>query len=108
MGQWQRVAISRAFFKNADIMIFDEPTASLDPLSEVKILQHFLELSEGRTSLFITHRLGICKAVDRIIVMREGRVVEEGSHDNLIEADGEYKKMFMAQASLYAEKVHSY
>lgn len=108
LGQWQRVAISRAFFKKADIMILDEPTASLDPLSEVKILQHFLELSEGRTSLFITHRLGICKAVDRIIVMREGRVVEEGSHDNLIEADGEYKKMFMAQASLYAEKVHSY
>ncbi|ADU31015.1 ABC transporter ATP-binding protein [Evansella cellulosilytica] len=94
LGQWQKVAISRAFLRNAEIIVLDEPTASLDPISEAEIFNDFMRLSQGKTAIFITHRLGSCKLADRILVLKEGRLIEEGKHEELIAVNGEYHKMF--------------
>lgn len=101
-GQWQRVALARAFFREAQVLILDEPTAALDPMSEVAIFERFAELSEGRATLLISHRLGMARLADRIVVLKGGQVVEEGSHNMLIQAGGEYAALFQAQARWYA------
>ncbi|MCP3776472.1 ABC transporter ATP-binding protein/permease [Paenibacillus sp. MZ04-78.2] len=101
LGQWQGLAISRAFLANSDIIILDEPTASLDPLSESTIFENLLNLSEEKTTIFISHRLGICRKVDRIIVMKDGSIIEQGDHTSLMSADGEYATMFRKQSTWY-------
>lgn len=103
LGQWQRMAISRAFFRDSQIVILDEPTAALDPLAEAAIFDQFMTLSEGKTAIFISHRLGSCRNADRIIVMKEGRIVESGNHNELIHLQGEYTRMFQAQSKWYVE-----
>ncbi len=100
-GQWQRLAITRALYNPAKVQILDEPTASLDPVAESKIYQLFGEMSKGKTTIFITHRLGAARLADEIIVLADGKVVEKGSHDELLGADGIYTEMFESQRSWY-------
>lgn len=97
-GQWQRVAMSRAFVSDAVFVVLDEPTAALDPLMEYEILNRFIKIAENRTAVIISHRIGICTAADRIIVMKNGEIAESGTHEELVRADGEYSRMWQAQA----------
>ncbi|MBR6739787.1 MAG: ABC transporter ATP-binding protein [Clostridia bacterium] len=101
-GQWQRVAIARGLYRNHDIIMLDEPTAAIDPLEESRLYSGFAELSKGKTSVLVTHRLGSARIADRIVVMEKGRIVESGTHDELIKAKGAYAEMFDSQAKWYA------
>ncbi len=100
-GEWQRVALARAFFSDAPIVILDEPTASMDALLEAAIFDRFRELMRGRTTVLISHRLASVHAADRIHVLEAGRLVETGTHDELIDNAGLYASMYHAQASRY-------
>ena len=100
-GQWQRIALARAFFREADFLLLDEPTAALDPLAELALFERFAELTAGRTAVMISHRLGAARLADRVIVMKDGRLVEDGHHDALVAAGGEYARLFAAQAQWY-------
>lgn len=97
-GQWQRIAVARGIFRDSPIMILDEPTAALDPLMEYEILNRFIKIAENRTAVIISHRIGICTAADRVIVMKDGEIVESGTHEELVKAGGEYSRMWQAQA----------
>lgn len=101
-GQWQRIGLARAFFKDAPVVILDEPTASLDPRAEAELYASMRELFAGRGVLLISHRFGSVRSADRIYVMRGGRVHETGSHAELMAADGYYAELFRLQADLYA------
>ncbi len=101
LGEWQRLAIARGLFRSHDTIVLDEPTASIDPLEESALYQRFIEVCAGRTAIIVTHRLGSARFADRILVMEHGRIVEEGTHDELIAAGGLYQKMFSAQAAWY-------
>lgn len=101
LGQWQRLAIARAEYKNVEILIFDEPTASLDPLQEMQIMSKFMKISKEKTTVLITHRVGVAKLADKIITMREGKIVEFGSHIDLIKNNGEYCRLYNLQKQWY-------
>lgn len=100
-GQWQRVAIARGFFREAEVLALDEPTAALDPLAELAVFERFSEMVEGKTALLISHRLGMARLADRVMVMSQGKVVEQGTHDELLKMGGEYTALFSAQARWY-------
>lgn len=100
-GQWQRIAIARAFMGDKPILILDEPTSQLDPMAESEIYSEFAEISAGKTSIFITHRLGSTMITDRILVIDNGRVVQSGSHDELMSQGGLYADMFNSQKQWY-------
>ena len=100
-GEWLRVAIARGVLPESGLIVLDEPTAAIDPLAEVDLVRRLLELGRGRTAIVVSHRLGIARMADRILVMEEGRVVEEGTHAALLDADGLYARMWRAQASWY-------
>ena len=101
-GEWQRVAIARSLIKEAsEFVIFDEPTAALDPLAELEIFQQFVELVEGKTALLIAHRLGPTRLADRVVVLDDGRVVEIGNPTELLQQNGKYAEMFAAQSEWY-------
>jgi ATP-binding cassette subfamily B protein len=101
-GQWQRLAIARAFVREeADIVILDEPTASLDAKAEHAVFERFLELSRGRTTLVISHRFATARMANRIVVLENGRILERGSHAELVRRGGAYSKMFTLQAEGY-------
>lgn len=100
-GEWQRVAISRGFMRDADLVVLDEPTASLDPKAEADVFRRFLTMAGGRTTIVVSHRLGSARMCDRILVLKEGRLVEEGSHDELVARNGEYARMWALQAGWY-------
>ena len=101
LGQWQRVAIARGLFREHDVILLDEPTASIDPLEEQAVYERFMEIAAGRTAILVTHRLGSARLADRILVMRDGRIVEDGTHERLLERRGLYHEMFAAQAAWY-------
>jgi len=101
IGQWQRVALARAFFRDAPFVIMDEPTAALDPLAEYRIFESIRHAFSGRTVLFISHRFSSVRLADRILVMHGGELTEEGTHEELMAADGRYARMFTLQASAY-------
>ncbi len=96
-GQKQRLSIARMFLKNPPILILDEATSALDTETEVAIQKALTRLSEGRTTLVIAHRLATIKNADRIVVVTPDGIVEQGSHDELIEKDGSYKRLYEAQ-----------
>ncbi|MCL2519316.1 MAG: ABC transporter ATP-binding protein/permease, partial [Oscillospiraceae bacterium] len=100
-GQWQKLAIARGLFKNSELIVLDEPTSALDPLVETEILSKFIRAAEGKTALIISHRVGLCKLVDRIIVMKDGEIAEDGTHGILLAAGGEYARLYEAQAKWY-------
>lgn len=100
-GEWQKVAIARGLFKDSDLIILDEPTSALDPLVEFDILLRFSQLIQNKTSIIISHRVGICRTADKIIVMKDGRAVECGTHEELMNARGEYSRIWQEQAKWY-------
>lgn len=101
-GQWQRIAITRALYRsNANIMVLDEPTAALDPISEAELYRNFAEITKDKTTLLISHRLGISKVVDRILVFKDGRIIEDGNHSSLMDKNGVYAQMYRTQAQWY-------
>ncbi len=101
-GQWQKLAMARNLLKErAKIMILDEPTAALDPVAESNLYREFQDLTEDRTVLLISHRLGATRLADRILVFHEGQIVEDGTHEQLTKMDGYYKQMYHAQAQWY-------
>ena len=102
-GQWQRLAIARAYLRDAQIIVLDEPTAALDPRAEVAVYRQFSRAATGRCAVLISHRLGVARLADRIVVLADGRLVEEGSHDDLLQRDGVYAGMYRLQASWYAQ-----
>ncbi len=100
-GEWQRLAIARAFIRQPELLILDEPTAALDPMAEAEVYRQFGELLAGRTALLISHRLGSARMADRILVLKDGRIVEQGPHDDLVAKGGVYAAMWEEQASWY-------
>ncbi len=101
IGQWQKLSIARAFYSNSDIMILDEPTASLDAIAEQQIFNQFSELTKGKTSIFVSHRLSSATQADKIIVLEQGKVVEMGNHQELMSLGKKYFELFTTQANRY-------
>ncbi len=100
-GQWQKIAIARGLFRDSQLIVLDEPTSALDPLVETEILSKFIELAKDKTAVIISHRVGLCRLVDKIVVMKDGEIVEVGSHGELIRRGGEYARLFTAQEKWY-------
>ena len=103
-GERQKVWMARAFYKEAPILILDEPTAALDPLAEQEIYEKYVQMSEGRTSLFISHRLASTRFCDRIVLLENGRITEQGSHEELMEKKGAYARLFEVQGKYYRKE----
>jgi ATP-binding cassette, subfamily B, bacterial len=100
-GEWQKVALARAYLRDAQLLILDEPTAALDAKSEHEVFERFGELTKGKMALLISHRFSTVRMADRIIVLESGRIVEQGSHNTLIGIGGRYAEMFELQAASY-------
>ncbi len=100
-GQWQRLAIARAWFRNADVVVFDEPTSALDPKAEVDLVDKIRLLADDKLVVLISHRFGTVSKADEIVVMHEGRIVEHGSHPELMDLDGVYASMYSIQAETF-------
>lgn len=100
-GQWQLVGLARAYFKESEYMILDEPSAALDPISEDRIFEQMYRLSEGKSSVTISHRLSNTMLADKILVIGDGRIIEQGSHFDLLKQNGKYAHLFNLQASKY-------
>ena len=103
-GQWQKIALSRTYFKNAPIVIFDEPSAALDAEAEDRIFKNFESVSDGKTSIMISHRISSARMSDKVIVLDNGSIVEQGSHDDLVNLDGLYAKLYNLQREKYTAK----
>ena len=100
-GQWHSVVLARTFYRQTPFLLFDEPTASLDPMVEYRFIRDILDRAEGKTIIYITHRLACMHRFDNIIVLEDGVVAEQGTHRELIEKQGIYFKMWSAQAEKY-------
>jgi ATP-binding cassette subfamily B protein len=103
-GEWQRIALARALFAvsaGAGVLVLDEPTASLDVRAEAGLYDRFLDLTRGVTTIVVSHRFSTVRRAQRIVVLEHGRVVEDGSHDELVRAGGRYAAMYALQASRF-------
>jgi ATP-binding cassette, subfamily B, bacterial len=100
-GEWQKVALARAVISDVDLIVMDEPTSSLDPVAEMNFLDYFNEQLQNKTSILVSHRLGISRHCNKIIVMDNGKIIETGSHNELMKKNGLYKTLFELQASKY-------
>ena len=100
-GEWQKVALARAYLRNAQLLILDEPTAALDARSESEVFRRFAELTTGKTALFISHRFSTVRMADRVVVLHDGKISEDGSHAQLANLGGRYAEMFEMQAAHY-------
>lgn len=100
-GQWQKLSIARGILKESSVIFLDEPTAALDPLMETSILKMFLQIAQGKTAIIVSHRIGICKNVDKIIVMKDGKIAEIGKHQELLDKRGEYYRLYTMQQKWY-------
>jgi ATP-binding cassette subfamily B protein len=100
-GQWQKIAIARAYYRGRDFVVLDEPTSNLDPLAEAGIFRKYMAMAEGRTVIIVTHRISAAALADRIVVFKDGEIVEDGAHGELIAAGGEYARLYAAQAEWY-------
>ena len=104
IGQWQKLSVARAFYSDSDIVILDEPTASLDAIAEQEIFNQFDKLREGKMTVFVSHRLSSATVASKIVVLENGRVVEEGNHQELMAKKGKYFELFSTQAKRYIEE----
>lgn len=104
-GETQRLLLARAIYRNGPILILDEPTSALDPIAESKLYEEYNNLTEDKTSLFISHRLASTKFCNRILLLEKGRVAEEGTHEELMERGGLYRQLFDIQSHYYKEEV---
>ncbi|MBR5058158.1 MAG: ATP-binding cassette domain-containing protein, partial [Clostridiales bacterium] len=104
-GQAQKIAIARVFAQQPDMVILDEPSSALDTLAEYNMYNNMMRLSEGRGVVFISHRLSSARMADKIYMMKEGSVVEHGTHEALMESKGHYHEMFMLQAENYQDSL---
>ena len=100
-GQWQKLVIARAYLQKASVLILDEPTSALDARTEVEVYRQFRDMSEGKSVLLISHRLGSARLADRVAFLENGQLVEEGNHDDLVEQKGRYARMYSVQAGWY-------
>jgi ATP-binding cassette subfamily B protein len=100
-GEWQKIALARAYLRDAQLLILDEPTAALDARSELEVFERFAELTEGKMALLISHRFSTVRMADRIVVLSGGQLIEEGNHHSLMDAGGTYAEMFQMQAASY-------
>ena len=100
-GEWQKIAIARAYMREAEVLILDEPTAALDARSEFEVFQRFKELSKGKTAVLISHRFSSVRMADRILVLADGKVEAEGTHEQLVATPGRYAELFELQAAGY-------
>ena len=100
-GQWQKIAIARAYMRDGQLMILDEPTAALDARSEFEVFQRFKELSDNRTAVLISHRFSSVRMADRILVLANGRIEASGTHAELMAQGGRYAELFELQAAGY-------
>ena len=100
-GEWQKIALARAYLRDAQLLILDEPTASLDARSEHQVFQRFTELTEGKMALLISHRFSTVRMADEILVLENGSILEHGAHAQLMALGGRYAEMFELQASSY-------
>ena len=100
-GEWQKLALARAYLRDAQVLVLDEPTSALDARSEYEVFQRFAELTTGKMALFISHRFSTVRMADRIVVLENGRIAEEGNHDALTRRGGRYAEMFELQAASY-------
>jgi ATP-binding cassette subfamily B protein len=100
-GEWQKVALARAYMKDAQLLILDEPTAALDARAEYNVFQRFAELTKGKSAVLISHRFSTVRMADRILVLEKGELVEIGSHEELLEKKGRYAELFQLQAMGY-------
>jgi len=100
-GEWQKIALARAYLRDAQLLLLDEPTAALDAKSELEVFQRFAELTEGKMALLISHRFSTVRMADRIVVLEGGQLVEEGTHQQLMALGGRYAGMFEMQAASY-------
>ena len=99
----QSLLLARALYKNGSILVLDEPTASLDPIAEERIYKKYDEISEGKTSIYISHRLASTKFCDRILLIDNGKIVEEGNHEELMATKGRYYELYSTQSRYYKE-----
>jgi ATP-binding cassette subfamily B protein len=100
-GEWQKIAIARAYMREAEVLILDEPTAALDARAEFEVFQRFKELSKGKTAVLISHRFSSVRMADRILVLAEGKVEAQGTHEELVAQEGRYAELFELQAAGY-------
>lgn len=100
-GEWQKIALARAYLRDSQLLILDEPTASLDARSERDVFDRFAELTRGKMALLISHRFSTVRMADRILVLEEGRIAEDGCHSELMSRGQRYSQMFELQASSY-------
>ena len=100
-GEWQKIALARAYMKDAQLLILDEPTAALDARAEYEVFQRFADLTKGKSAVLISHRFSTVRMADRIIVLEKGRLIEMGSHQELLDKDGRYAELFGLQAMGY-------
>lgn len=102
-GQWQKLNLARLFLSDAGLLVLDEPTAAMDPRAESELYETFISLSDKKSCILISHRLGSTRICNRILVLTAGKILEEGSHEELMMANGEYAKMFRSQSSWYQD-----
>ena len=100
-GQWQKIGMARAFMTDAPILILDEPTAALDAIAEYELFEKFRTLTAGKMTFFVSHRFSTVQLADRIVVLENSKIVEVGSHSELMQQNGLYAEMFLKQASSY-------
>ena len=100
-GQWQKIALARAFFSNAPVLIMDEPTASLDPKSEFEVFKNLVTHTKNKSLILISHRFSTVRLADEIIVLHKGEIVEQGTHESLIKQNGRYANLYNLQAKWY-------
>ena len=101
IGQWQKLSVARAFYSDSDILILDEPTASLDPMAEQEIFNQFDRLKKDKTTIFVSHRLSSATTANKIVVLKNGEIIEMGDHQALMANRGEYYTLFSTQAKRY-------
>ena len=100
-GEAQKLAIARAYYRDRNLIVLDEPTSNLDPIAEAEVFRKYLAMTRGRTVIMVTHRISIAALADRIVVFKDGIIAEDGTHEDLLSRNGEYARLYSAQAEWY-------